>query len=173
MSLLSHNELINLVQNRVITASLDNINGTSIDVTLADDFLSEVQGTSIIVNPAVVATTPWETLTSCDGKITLAPGEIILGRSEETFNLPNNISAEYKLTSSLARLGLDHSNAGWCNPGWNNSSLTLELKNNLQHHSIILTAGMKIGHMVFYLHEYAPKYNGSYNNTLRTTEASM
>jgi deoxycytidine triphosphate deaminase len=59
-------------------------------------------------------------------------------------------------------------------PRWHNSKLTLELKNELSHHQILLKTGMKIGQIIFYRvtpvpeeHSYAVK--GRYNNTTEVT----
>jgi dCTP deaminase len=69
----------------------------------------------------------------------------------------------------MARIGLEHLNAGWCDAGWNNSVLTLELKNMTQYHTIMLQKGDKIGQMVFFEHEPVPHersyaVRGRYNN---------
>lgn len=103
-----------------------------------------------------------------DGPIVLNPGQFMLAHSMETFNLPNHISAEYKLKSSMARIGLDHLNAGWCDAGWHGSVLTLELKNVSNYASITLHYEDKIGQMVFLQHEEVPASNsyaskGRYN----------
>ena len=87
----------------------------------------------------------------------MAPGEFILAHSMEKFNLPMDISCEFKLKSSGARSGLDNALATWCDPGWNNSTLTLELKNNLRFTHIILREGMFIGQMVFFRNVPVPK----------------
>ena len=52
----------------------------------------------------------------------------------------------------MARIGLDHLNAGWCDAGWNGSVLTLELINLLKNHSIALHPGDAIGQMTFFAH---------------------
>jgi dCTP deaminase len=83
----------------------------------------------------------------------LAPGNFVLAHTQQIFNLPDYISAEYKLKSSMARIGLEHLNAGWCDPGWHGSSLTLELKNMLQNHTIVLQPGDRIGQVVFFKHD--------------------
>ena len=99
----------------------------------------------------------------------LEPGEFILASSIEVFNLPPDISAQYRLKSSMARIGLEHLNAGHCDAGWNGSVLTLELKNVTRYHAIHLQAGDPIGQMVFWRHEPVPadksyaargRYNG-------------
>jgi len=55
----------------------------------------------------------------------LAPSEFVLAETIETFNLPDDISAQFVLKSSRAREGLNHLLAGWCDPGWHGSKLTL------------------------------------------------
>ena len=75
----------------------------------------------------------------------LAPGQFCLAATAETFYLPDNIAAEFKLKSSLARAGLNHALAGFADPGWTGSVLTLELTNTLRWHSLRLRPGMKAG----------------------------
>ena len=100
----------------------------------------------------------------------LEPGEFCLAETRELFNLPEDISAQFVLKSSRARCGYNHLLAGWCDPGWNNSRLTLELKNERSHHSLPLYPGLKIGQMVFHqmsnvpLNSYAK--TGHYNGHL-------
>jgi dCTP deaminase len=96
------------------------------------------------------------------GPFTLQPGQFVLAHTKEVFALPRYLSAEYKLKSSMARMGLEHLNAGWCDPGWNGSVLTLELKNMTWHHNIVLEPGVRIGQMVFFDHEPVPA-NFSYD----------
>jgi dCTP deaminase len=102
--------------------------------------------------------------------ISLNPGQFILASTMEIFNLPDNIACEFKLKSSVARSGLNNMLATWCDPGWHGSKLTLELKNDCEHHALLLRPGMKIGQMIFYRvhpvpdeHSYAIK--GRYNRT--------
>ena len=60
--------------------------------------------------------------------------------------------------------------AGWCDPGWHGSKLTLELKNERLHHALPLWPGLKIGQMVFHVMSNAPMRSyaetGHYNNPL-------
>lgn len=163
MSLISYNGLIKLVEAGIINAPLENINGTSIDITLGDTIMIETSSSGCVDLKAK------QTLMMIDYRIPdkgfiLDPGEFILATTLETFNLPNFISAEYKLKSSLARCGLQHLLAGWCDPGWNNSKLTLELKNVTRDHHLLLKTGMKIGQMVFWTCDPVPD-EANYANT--------
>jgi dCTP deaminase len=93
---------------------------------------------------------------------------IVLASTVETFALPDFVAARFVLKSSRAREGLQHLLAGWCDPGWHGSRLTLELKNVRQLQPIRLWPGMKIGQMVFHQMAAAPdrsyavtgRYNG-------------
>lgn len=100
----------------------------------------------------------------------LAPGEAILAHTVETFHLPRHITAEYRLKSSAGRMFLEHLHAAWCDPGWHNSVLTLELANLSRFHHIRLQEGDKIGQVMFYSHEPVPEgrdysSRGQYNNS--------
>lgn len=107
---------------------------------------------------------------SCEGEgYVLWPGEVCLAHSAEKFNLPTDITAEYRLKSSMGRVFLEHLHAGWCDPGWHGSVLTLEFKNESQYHPLVLRAGMKCGQVCFYKHDPVPEDNsyakrGQYNN---------
>lgn len=170
MSLLSYDELMALVARGVITGvDLDYVNATSIDITLGKKVLREdypVNGRAVVLGQRDPLTMVEEDAT--DG-IILYPGDFILAQSEQVFNLPNDISCEYKLKSSMARIGLNHCLAGWCDAGWNGSVLTLEIMNVTNKHRIILKAGDKIGQMIFFSHRMVPDdrsyaARGRYNN---------
>ncbi len=96
----------------------------------------------------------------------LRPGQFILAETEEKFHMPQNVSAEYKLKSSMARIGLEHLNAGWIDAGFNNSVLTLEFRNLNTFHEIELVKGDRVGQIIFYQHEPL-KYDDSYAATGR------
>lgn len=179
MSLLSYNQILLLLDDGVIThAKQEHINSASLDIQLGNRILIERTDPSAyqkdqslrrisLKRREPLHVIEWDLLH--DGPYTLYPGEFILAHSKEIFNLPMNISAEYKLKSSMARIGLEHLNAGWCDAGWNGSTLTLELKNLTRHHEITLESGDLIGQMVFFLHEEVPyglsyAARGRYNN---------
>ena len=175
--LLSYIELLELVCDGVIDAKLENINGASIDVTLDDTLLLEKHHA---IEPTIDLSRKQApemcALKLSESGFSLPPGHFVLASTRETFNLPNDIAAEFKLKSSVARAGLNHCLAGFCDPSWSNSKLTLELKNELQYHELLLKPGMKIGQILFYRvtpvpteHSYAVK--GHYNNTLTVTES--
>ncbi len=167
MTLLSYNELVVLAESGVITnVSRDSINASSIDIHLAPEILIEEPGMKRV---DYRARQPLNMRRASPSEILLAPGDFILASSVEQFNLPPTISAQYRLKSSMARIGLEHLNAGHADAGWNGSVLTLELKNVTQYHTILLRPGDAIGQMVFFRHAAVPDdrsyaARGRYNN---------
>jgi deoxycytidine triphosphate deaminase len=177
MSLLSYTELLELQKAGVITNSLpEHVNSTSIDITLGNKILYESRNEHVVdirKRESLLGMREWMFADADDDYYSLEPGEFILAQSEQVFNLPDWISAEYKLKSSLARTGVDHANAGWCDAGWHGSVLTLELKNMTRRHTVKLRQGDKIGQMVFFKHTSVPEWasyakRGRYNGDVST-----
>lgn len=172
MSLLSYTEICSLLDNGVVQgADYSAVNSASLDIHLGNVFLIENQ--HISQGPESILYLNKKSALGVERveaeQLVLAPGQCVLASSVEIFNLPTHLSAEYKLKSSMARIFLEHLNAGWCDAGWTGSALTLELKNVSQHHRIVLTAGDRIGQMIFFEHTPVPvdksySVRGSYNN---------
>jgi len=170
MSLLTYNHLVKLVEDGVIeNADPDNINGASIDVRLGPVMRREQRNPGL-VNLAGGDKVKMRTVLPNDsGLWVLPPGGFALFETHERFNLPDDIAIEFKLRSSMARAGIDHALAGWGDPGWINSTLTLELRNNLEFHRLGLRPGMRIGQIVFWRGDAVPETSsyrtrGRYNN---------
>lgn len=188
MSLLSYKELrLEVVQRNVMTNVPDaNINGSSIDVRLGGTILVEHERPEELSYP-VVELGARESLAFDEVRLQdrseegaepflLYPGQFILAQTLETFNLPLTLSAEFRLKSSVARMGLSHALAVWCDPGWHGSALTLELHNITQQHVLALYAGDKVGQMIFHRHAPVPAERsyaerGAYNQD-RTSQAA-
>ena len=174
MSLLSYDELMALVARGVITGvDPDYVNATSIDITLGKKILREPREHRFSTSYRKISLAKREPLEmieyDCEHGFDFEPGDFILAQSEQIFNLPNDISCEYKLKSSMARIGINHCLAGWCDAGWNGSVLTLEFMNMTEGHVIELKAGDKIGQMIFFSHRMVPDdrsyaARGRYNN---------
>ncbi len=185
MSLLSYNDLCRLLEDDVMmNGKIEHVNSASIDIQLGKIILVERNDSTlynqgklkrvILKEKQKLDMVEWNLET--EGPYAMYPGEFILAHSVEIFNLPNNISAEYKLKSSMARVGLDHLNAGWCDAGWHGSVLTLELKNCSRNHEIILQSEDLIGQVIFFSHEEVPEgkdysVRGSYNGDISVTGA--
>ena len=160
-----------LIDMGVITAKHENVNGCSIDITLGDSVMVEYDSKhSNTVDLSAKESVNFHEVPLGDGQFfDLKPNEFILTHSSEVFNLPSDISCIYYLKSSLARNGLEHLKAGFCDAGWNNATLTMEFKNVNQFHTLRLKAGMKIGQMIFIQHQQVPPEQsyatkGQYNN---------
>lgn len=171
MSLLTYNRLKNLPAEGVIDALIENINGGSIDIRLGPIIRYETKplfNKDKIIRPKI--DDPFKGIHDLrKGPYILEPGEMILAESVEVFNLPRNLFSFYKLKSTLARIGLNHALAGWCDGGWHSSTLTLELFSCLRFHHTQLSYEMPIGQMIFWEGEKVPSEHsydkkGQYNN---------
>lgn len=175
MSLITYNGLAKLVADGVIRnpdgAPIDHkrINAASIDVTLGDTIWLENEsgGTVDLANREGLNVV--RSAIDDEHGFPLYPGEFVLAQTYEQFFLPDDVAAEFRLNSSGARNALDQALAVWCDPGWNGSVLTLELRNNSRWHRLLLRSGMRIGQMVFWRGERVPadrsyasvgRYNG-------------
>lgn len=121
------------------------VNPASLDVRLGDRILIEAHQGSTWVSYDLAEQGHCEA-----DPFMLKPGQFILAETIETFAIPRTVSGQFLLKSSRAREGLQHLLAGWIDPGWHGSVLTLELKNVRQLHPIALWPGMKIGQVVFH-----------------------
>ena len=119
------------------------VNPASLDVRLGDTLLIERAGDDSMVPYPLADHTQ-------ENPYLLKPGQFVLAQTIETFHLPDDIAAQFMLKSSRAREGIEHLMAGYCDPGWHGSVLTLELHNSRQLHPVALWPGMKIGQMVFH-----------------------
>lgn len=127
MSLLSFSQLAVLRDQRVLAKAdgseidFNQINAASVDITLGANILVEAapypEGKSPVLDFRARDKMNFQSVTMVDAGYVLWPGDFILAQSAEVFNLPNNLSCEYKLKSSMARIGLEHLNAGWCFTG--------------------------------------------------------
>ena len=173
MSLLSYRQICELIDRGVITGSHDNVNSASIDIVLGRKIMVEKQRHETI-NMLDKNAGHMDLIEMPDEGYVVPPGGCVLAESVELFNLPNNISAEYKLKSTMARNFFNHLHAGWADAGWHGSVLTLEFVNHLQYHSIRIKPGMKAGQMIFFEHEEVPEdrsyaARGQYNNDRSVT----
>jgi dCTP deaminase len=173
--LLSYYELCELVASGVIDADPEHINGTSIDVRLDRTILVELEKKEIgIVDPSRKQSHETIAIEMPDAGYVMMPGQCVLASTVETFNLPHDLSCEFKLKSSMARVFVNNMLATWGDPCWHNSKMTLELKNDLQYNAVLLKPNMKIGQMIFWRSEPVPedrsyRVRGQYNNTTTVT----
>ena len=86
--------------------------------------------------------------------IKLFPGEVVLASTMENVRIPRDVACDLKLKSTLGRLWINHSLAGWCDPGFE-GEITLELQ-NLGPQPFILEAGRRIAQLIFIAMESEP-----------------
>jgi dCTP deaminase len=177
--LLSYEDLLQLVESGVIDAPIEHINGSSIDITLHHIVRVEEFGPSL----DIIRLGQKENIKTREVDINLAhkkelvflPDQVCLASTNEMFNMPLDISAEFKLKSSTARNFMSHQLAGWVDPGFH-GRLTLEFKNETQFHKLALAPDMKIGQVIFYRHkpvalDNSYKVKGQYNGQTKVTES--
>lgn len=180
MSLLAAPRLHQLIEEGVIDALHENVNAASIDIRIGDRILVEIPSEDGGYHPVPVdidakQSPQFQELVIPPEGIIIEPGEAFLAHTIETFNLPDTISAQFKLRSSLGRCFLEHMNAGWADAGWHGAQLTMEFVNLTRFHRLLIKPGMRVGQMCFFEHEdtgadsYALK--GNYNNQRGATKA--
>jgi dCTP deaminase len=137
------------------------LNPASLDLLLGDQIMVEVEHTSELQIQSIAHCTK-------EAPYWLAPSEFVLAQTKETFSIPDNICAQFVLKSSRAREGYENLLAGFADPGWTGSSLTLELHNSRRYHNLPLYPGLKIGQFVFMQMASIPnrtyQVTGRYNN---------
>lgn len=165
-----------IARGQIIGADLANVNAASLNVRLGPEFMleaSEPWSKGQLMRPRTICNFSERHLPgklpkmiSIAGSVILTPHTFCLASIVERLVLPLNIAAHVMLRSSAARMGIDHSLAGFCDPGYD-GHLTLELHSRLHNHGIRLQEGDSICQIVFERIRpvrdgdgYAGKYNG-------------
>ena len=106
-------------------------------------------------------------LASQGKKLYFTQGDLLLTETDCFFNIPRNISAQFALKSSRGREGYEHLSAGFIDPAWHGSKLTMELF-NANPNPIPIYKGLKIGQIIFTKCDSDPirayDVRGRYNN---------
>ena len=146
------------------------VNPASLDVRLGENLLVEVPLTAQMQPFSIKGYTE-------EHPFLLPPKEFILAETVETFFLPSFIAGQFALKSSRARSGIEHLMAGYCDPGWQGSKLTLELQNARAIHPVALWPGMRIGQIVFHRMSATPAEDysivGHYNFDQQVTASKL
>ena len=137
------------------------VNPASLDVRLGLELMVEVEEYPDLIPVDIAGHTQ-------ANPFWLRPGEFVLGCTLEAFFLPSDVAAQFALKSTRARQGIEHLMAGYCDPGWSGSKLTLELQNARKLHPVALWPEMRIGQLVFHRMSQVPAKDysvvGNYNN---------
>lgn len=146
------------------------VNPASLDVRLGENILVEAEFTSQMQPRSIARFTQ-------KYPFLLQPKEFILAETVETFFLPAFLAGQFALKSSRARSGIEHLMAGYCDPGWEGSKLTLELQNARTIHPVALWPGMRIGQIVFHVMSKTPAKDysivGHYNFDRQVTASKL
>ena len=166
MSILAYDELIRLLEIGVIKGGRRSaVGGTSVDLHLGPRILIESCNPNELGELPVLdyrertplSIEPYEM--DDDGYI-LQPGEFILAHSVESFDVPLNMSAMLRCKSSMGRMGFEHLDAGFVDPGFE-GVLTFEFVNVLRYHAIRIRPGDSVGQLIWHRHA-AVDYDNSY-----------
>ena len=112
----------------------ENVGPCSIDLTLGAEIRPEGNGS----RPFATAINLHD-----EGAYELHPGDRILATTAEVIHMPRDRVGFLMLRSTAARMGLEHSFSGLVDPLFE-GQLTLELKNDLRTHSILISPGMRL-----------------------------
>lgn len=95
----------------------------------------------------------------------LEPKEFVLVSTYEHIMVPLDCAMEFKLKSTRARQGFDHSLAFWIDPGWN-GVLTMEIHNMNRLKALELHYGMRFGQVILHKLDYpaTTPYAGKYQH---------
>jgi len=147
---LNHDEILELCEAGAIEGwSEDCINAASLDVRLGNQFSLEEPSDHILDYRKREKPRMLNVVTPPESTLIVRPGDFFLAHTVERCNFPDDIAALFRIKSSMGRIGLEHMDAGWVDPGFN-GSLTLEFKLMLNHHSVALRPGDRIGQLIFF-----------------------
>ena len=129
----------------------EQLNPASYDVTLGDIIKVAEFNPDWFMNPKVKPTFKTISIQNAteENPYLIEPGICFLASTQEVFNLPDNLSSMFVLKSSRAREFYNHMFAGFGDPGWENSTYTLELKNENRSAFLPVWPGLKIGQVIF------------------------
>jgi dCTP deaminase len=117
----------------------EQVNAASYDVRVADHWICPTRDPEEFHAP----------------EIRLFPGEVVLATTIEAVTIPRDVACDLKLKSTLGRLWINHSMAGWCDPGFQ-GTITLELQ-NLGPQPFVLEAGRRIAQLILIAMESEPE----------------
>jgi len=159
VSILPDHQIQILCNSGMITPfDVEKVNPASLDVTLGNEIMVEQDNSNDLKRMSIEDCTK-------EKPFLLHPGHFVLAHTVEKFRVPSNIAGQFALKSSLARAGFEHLMAGYIDPGFWDSVLTLELKNARRIAPIPLYPNMRIGQIVWTRMESMP--NKTYRETGR------
>ena len=131
---------------------MQNIHASSMDFRLGRFFKVYKHSTQAILDPldpdSLKGSTKLIELTEPGKPFIVQPHEFVLGVTQETIRLPDDLVARVEGRSSLGRLGIIvHSTAGYVDPGFE-GTITLEIT-NINRMPVALYPGMRVCQFAF------------------------
>ena len=166
---LNHDEIVSLCfSGEMLDWDDACVNAASLDVRLGDTVLFE-RAPGRMVNYGKLERLDMMEVKLDAGGIVIKPGDFFLAHTMERCNFHDNTAALFRIKSSMGRIGLEHLDAGWVDPGFH-GALTLEFVNVTQHHEILIRPGDRIGQLVFFKGnpvsaDQSYRSKGSYNGS--------
>lgn len=152
-------------QNLVVPFDEEMLNPCSIDIRVGETAKLRIVGGWIDINL---------TKYDQDYPYMMNPGDRVLVASLETFNFPDNIAGQFRLKSSRGREFYEHLEAGWLDPGWHGSKLTMEII-AYDVSPLPLYLGLRMGQIIFFQLNECPEKSyreiGRYNKDLSVQES--
>ncbi len=164
MAVLARDEILGRVKQGIIKVepfNSNNVGPGSIDLTLGNEFrVYSKKGKKVEVNE----NTEYRDYTvQKKGKITIRPGEFVIGITNEKITLPENVCGLLSGRSRFARLGiLVHATASFIQPGISNRQV-LEIK-NISPNKLVLKPGIRICQLSLLEMKGKAKYSGKFSN---------
>lgn len=178
MSILTHTRLRDHVRSGTFGPGhdqlLQQVSGSSIDIRLGktimvESVLPKSQGRFRVVDYQAREPLSMESVELDDDGYVLKPGEFILAHSMEVLDIPGTVSALLRSKSSMGRIGFEHADAGWIDPGFH-GALTFEFCNITRYHAIRIRPGDAVGQLILFEHphvghEYLYSQRGRYGGS--------
>lgn len=130
---------------------LDQIQNSLVYVHLDCILLVEkVQSVPYLINLSSKEYPEFVSLNLGENGYALKPNQFVLAVTQQVFNIPKNIICEFKLDRRLANMGLYSSSTTCFDSLCSYVKLSFGLKNQCEHHSLLLKTGMELGQVFFY-----------------------
>lgn len=171
MSYLNHNQILEICSaGEMLGWDPKCVNAASLDVRLGNTMLVErFSETSRPIDYRKRERLAMQEVTIPEEGLVIRPGTFFLAHTMEQCNFADDTAALFRIKSSMGRIGLEHMDAGWVDPGFH-GALTLEFSNMTQFHNILLRPGDAIGQIVFFKghkvsEEQSYRTKGNYNGS--------
>lgn len=150
MSYLNHDQIVALCEAGAIENWSEGcMNAASLDLRLGNIIMVEDLSQATCLDYRLRQKMKMKELSLTESGVVIKPGQFFLAHTLERCNFPDDLAALFRIKSSMGRIGLEHMDAGWVDPGFD-GVLTLEFKNMTQNHAILLRPGDRIGQLIFF-----------------------